>query len=336
MNLQSMRNKYILVGILFAIAFFSFGCGVKTHEIVDAAGNSLEIYRPLAGFSGIMDILVIPMAGLMWVLGKTVAFGNYAVVILLATIIVRSLAWPIYGKTNDMSLKMNLISGEQRKIEEKYKDRMDKESQQRKSMELMQLYKKYNISMAGCFMPFIQMPIFLAFFETLRRIPFTIASFFEQFPEGIEIAGKVITKDNLLFDFDFLQTKIFGIDLFKGVEDGGWQKYGIWVLAALVAGTQLLTQFLSQRRAKKQKEEMYSDVPDYRKPQQTEQQKSMNLTMNIMMYSMPLMMVIFIIQSPAALGWYWLVGNIYSALQSAISAKTSAKKLEKLRQKYGK
>ena len=79
---------------------------------------------------------------------------------------------------------------------------------------------------------------------------------------------------------------------------------------------------------------MYSDVPDYRKPQQTEQQKSMNLTMNIMMYSMPLMMVIFIIQSPAALGWYWLVGNIYSALQSAISAKTSAKKLEKLRQKH--
>ena len=49
---------------------------------------------------------------------------------------------------------------------------------------------------------------------------------------------------------------------------------------------------------------------------------------------MPVMMVIFILQSPAALGWYWLVGNLFTALQGYISSKQSEKKLEKLREKF--
>ena len=56
--------------------------------------------------------------------------------------------------------------------------------------------------------------------------------------------------------------------------------------------------------------------------------------MKVMLYSMPIMMAIFIITNTAALGWYWFVGNIYTAFQSFISSKSSAKKLEKLRQQY--
>ena len=137
-----------------------------------------------------------------------------------------------------------------------------KESQQRKSMEMMQLYKKYKISMAGCFMPFIQMPIFLAFFETLRRVPST-SSTFEEF---VKNAGEIVLKgegtikvSDLLFDFKFLDTSIFGIDLFKGTEGGQANKVGIWILAVLVAGTQLATQYLSQRRNKKQNNYFYNE-----------------------------------------------------------------------------
>ena len=180
------------------------------------------------------------------------------------------------------------------------------------------------------------MPIFLAFFETLRRLPYTTANWINSIdPSGIKIGEEIITAQDLMFDFSFLNPKVFGIDLFKTIGEGDtWQKIGIWVLGILVAGTQLLMQYFNQRRAKKQKDDLNKDIPVYRQPQQTEQQKSMNMTMNIMMYSMPVMMLIFIIQSPAGLGWYWLVGNIYTAIQSAISAKTSAKKIEKLREKF--
>ena len=332
--MNKMRNKYILVGVLFLILFFSFGCGVSQYEKV-VGEKTIQFYSPIASFNGIGDILVFPMAWLMYFLGKTIAFNNYALVILFATIIVRSAAWPIYGQTNDMTLKMSLLAPEQAKIEKKYAGRMDKESQQRKSMEMMQLYKKYKVSFTGCLMPFIQMPIFLAFFETLRRVPFTTTSWLNSVDGFVEVGGKTITPENIAMDFDFLNTSLFGINLFEGMDNGGtWQKLGIWILAILVAGTQYLTQIISNRRQKKQKDEMNANVPTYRQPAKTEQQKSMESSMKIMLYVMPITMVIFIIQSPAALGWYWLVGNIYSALQSFISAKSSKKRLEKLKEKY--
>ncbi len=334
--MSKMRNKYILVGILFVVIFFSLGCGASPIEVEGIEG---QIYKPIfnGGFSFFWDFLVIPMAALMYGLGKTIAFGNYALVILFATIIVRSAAWPIYGKTNDMSLKMNLLAPEQAKIEKKYAGRTDQESQQRKSMEMMQLYKKYKVSFSGCLMPFIQMPIFLAFFETIRRIPYTVSSWLTSVGGSVTIDGVVVDVDKLMFDFDFLDTNIFGIDLFKGVDGTtSWQTIGIWVLAFLVGFTQLGMQFLTNRRQKKQKATMYADVPTYRQPQQSDQQKSMETSMKIMMYVMPITMIIFIIQSPAALGWYWFVGNLYTALQNLISHKRSAKKLEELREKFSK
>lgn len=335
--MNKMKNKYILVGLLFIVLFFATGCGASTSNI-EYNGEQIDAYMPIIkSFTGIMDILVIPMAALMYFLGKTVAFGNYAIVILLATIIVRSIAWPIYGKTNDMSMKMSLLAPEQAKIEKRYEGRTDTESQQRKSMEMMQLYKKYKVSFTGCFMPFIQMPIFLAFFETLRRIPSSIATWIDANAGGTIVFGeRTITSADLMFDFGFMNTKFFGIDLFEGVADNwkSWQTIGIWILAFLVGATQLITQYLSTKRQKKQKDSMNANVPAYRQPTQTDQQKSMETSMKIMMYAMPVTMIIFIIQSPAALGWYWFVGNIYTSLQSYISSKTSAKKLEKLKEKF--
>ena len=127
MNISKMRNKYILMGILLFVVMFSVGCGASPIKI---EGSDETMYMPIAGFTGIMDILVIPMAGLMWVLGKTIAFGNYAVVILLATVIIRTIAWPIYGKQNGMSLKMQLMQPEMSKIQRKYGNRKDPQSQQ--------------------------------------------------------------------------------------------------------------------------------------------------------------------------------------------------------------
>jgi YidC/Oxa1 family membrane protein insertase len=106
-----------------------------------------------------MDLFVYPMAGIMWVIGKTIGFGSYPVTIIIATIVVRTIAWPIYGKTNDMQLKMQLVQPEMEKIQKKYAGREDQESKQRMSMETMQLYKKYGIGFGGCLMPFVQMPI---------------------------------------------------------------------------------------------------------------------------------------------------------------------------------
>ena len=76
-----------------------------------------------------------------------------------------------------------------------------------------------------------------------------------------------------------------------------------------------------------------SHLPDYRKPQQTDQQKMTGNTMKFMLYFMAVMMVVFVWGSPAGLGLYWVVGNIYSTIQSWLGQMSQEKRLEKMKQK---
>ncbi|MDD4077314.1 MAG: YidC/Oxa1 family membrane protein insertase [Bacilli bacterium] len=304
------KKKYVLFGFLVVILLL----------LLTSCGGRKEVtYNPIDQWHGIMDILVWPMALLMYGIGKTIAFGYYGLTILFATIIVRTLAWPIYAKTNDLSLKMQLMAPEQAKLEAKYAGKDDPVSTQRKQMEMMQLYKKYGIGIGGCLLPFIQLPIFLAFFQTLQRIPLTRGNQYK-------------------FDFSFLKGNLFGIDLFakrntSPHQPWGYQHWGIIIFAALVGITQVVSQIIATRRQKKMKTESQSHLPSYRQPQQEGMQKQTELSMKIMMYAMTVMMVIFVYNSTAALGLYWLVGNVYTTLQGYVGHKRSEKRKEKLRKR---
>ena len=314
------KLRYLFALVIIVACLVLVGC---------RRGQTTEVtYNPIYGFKfPSWDFLVWPMAALMYGLGKIFG-GEYFLVIIVATIIVRTAAGPIYAKSNDMTLKMQMIAPETAKIEAKYAGRTDQDSLQRKQMETMQLYKKYGIGLGGCFMPFLQLPIFIAFYETLRRIPVTRSSYIVEHSVGLT--------SKLPLDFDFLDGYIFNIDLFSDMSAGGWQKTGIWILAIVVALTQLASQILMNLRQKKQREAMQSDIPAYRRPERTDQQKQSETMMKVMMYGMPVMMVLFIIRSPAALGLYWLVGNIYSALQSYLGSRNSAKRMQKIKEKMDK
>ncbi|MDD3999545.1 MAG: YidC/Oxa1 family membrane protein insertase [Bacilli bacterium] len=305
--MKTQRRKYLL------IAFVLFGLLLLSS----CASGGVQEYKPIAGWNGIIDILVWPMAALMWGIGKTAGFGYYGLVIIIATVIVRTLAWPIYAKTNDMSLKMQLMAPDQAKLEAKYAGKTDPESNQRKQMELMQLYKKYGVGFGGCLLPLIQFPIFIGFYQTLQRVP--------------------VTRDpQYKLDFSFLKGNFLGIDLFRSRLDEPvttYQTWGIIILAALVGITQIVSQILATKRQKESKAETQERTPAYRQTQQTDVQKQTEMTMKIMMYGMSAMMVVFVYQSTAALGLYWLVGNIYSTLQAHLSAKSNKKRMERLRTK---
>lgn len=328
--MKKEKSKYLLMGLIVFSMCFLTGC---------SGANKDGTYSAIQGFTNAYDILVWPMAGLMWCIGKTVAFGNYGIVIIISTIIVRTCAWPIYAKTNDMSLKMSLMGPEQAKIQARYEGKTDQESQQRMQMEMMNLYKKYGVGVGGCLMPFIQFPLFIAFYTTLQRIPYTLST-------------------SLKFNFGFLDGNFLGINLFLprgealkkvfenpdllaqyNLTEASYdavskaQNIGIIIIAIIVGVTQIAMQLYSQHQQKKSKAQQYADVPEYRRPKENDQTKQTQLTMNIMMYGMSIMMVFMVLQNTAALGLYWTIGNIYSFLQQIINRKLSAKRLEKLKSK---
>jgi len=90
---------------------------------------------------------------------------NYGVAIILMTILVRIVLYPLMQKQMVSMREMQKIQPLMKEIQDKYKN--DKEALNR---ELMSLYKEYKINpMGGCLPLLIQMPILLLLFQVLRE-----------------------------------------------------------------------------------------------------------------------------------------------------------------------
>ena len=103
-----------------------------------------------------------------------VTFGNYGLAIILLTLLVRGVMFPVSRKQALLSMKMQELAPDLKKIREKYKD--DPLTAHRESNALM---KKNNASpMAGCLPVLMQMPIFLGLYYALQEsIHFRLAPF---------------------------------------------------------------------------------------------------------------------------------------------------------------
>lgn len=116
------------------------------------------------------SIFIKPLAFVLLWLGRLV--GNYAVSLIIISIIIRLISFPITKKTALQSELMKKAQPEIEKITKKYKDKQDQESMMKQSQEMMMVYKKYNISpMSGCIFAMLQLPLFIAFFEAVQRTP---------------------------------------------------------------------------------------------------------------------------------------------------------------------
>lgn len=123
------------------------------------------------GYEGLWTTIFIkPLTWVLIKLGELLR--NYGLAIIVATMLIRLILYPITKKTVKQSEIMKKIQPEVKKIEAKYKDKNDQQSMAMKSQELMAVYKKYNINpMSGCLFSFLQIPLFFAFYEALYRLP---------------------------------------------------------------------------------------------------------------------------------------------------------------------
>jgi len=102
---------------------------------------------------------------LVWVLNLFNAWiPNYGVAIILLTILVRIIFWPLTRKSTEGMKRMTEIQPLMKEIQAKYKD-----NPQRMQQETWQLYKDKKVNpMSSCLPMLIQIPIFIALFNVLR------------------------------------------------------------------------------------------------------------------------------------------------------------------------
>jgi len=297
---MSKRTRNVLIVLIMVFALFALtGCKNLTNSYT----LPINTWQEEKGL--ISKFLVWPIAWIMHFIcswlpessGGKLAFG-----IFLTTILVRTLAWPIYAKTNDMSLKMTIAQPEIERLQQKYANRKDPQSQQRMQQEMMAIYKRYKISFLGCLMPILQMPLFLAMYAVVRRISLGPVYEGETLVNG---AALQVTGTNFLGLKNFFEQGVYG-----GQASTLWSGNFIVgvILSLLVGATMLALNLISQRQ------------PKYVKKKPGQQKNQMASTMKIFNYMMIVMMV-FAALSSNSLAFYWLVGNIYSIGQTLLTRK---------------
>ena len=135
--------------------------GAKESVLLDAYQDSGISQFGLAISWGWFRWFEKPMLALLRILNDFA--GNFGVAIILLTLIVRGLMFPIAQKQFASMAGMKAVQPKMKAIQERYAD--DKQKQQQ---EIMALYKKEGVNpLAGCLPLLIQIPIFFALYKVL-------------------------------------------------------------------------------------------------------------------------------------------------------------------------
>lgn len=136
--------------------------------------NGPKIISQLAEFDKkAPEIMNLSWGGPMdWIAEKLLSFliflkslcGSYGWSIIIITIIVRMLFWPVTQKANNSMKKMQKLQPQMKDIRAKYKD-----DPQTMNAKVMELYRKEKVNpLGGCLPILLQIPVFIALYSTLN------------------------------------------------------------------------------------------------------------------------------------------------------------------------
>lgn len=136
----------------------SYYVGPKEYTRLEKLGQNQDLVMQFGIFGFISKLLLIMMKGIYSII------PNYGVAIIIVTIFIKLLTWPLTNASTRASKRMAKLQGPLKEIREKHKDNPQKAQQ-----ESMKLFKEYKVNpAAGCIPILIQIPIFLGLFWMLR------------------------------------------------------------------------------------------------------------------------------------------------------------------------
>jgi len=137
---------------------FDFYVGPKEFKRLQALGNEQDRVMQFGFLSFISKLLLSFMYGIH----SLGASWGWSIVIM--TICIKTLFWPLSAKASRSQKRMAKIQGPMAALKEKYKDNPQKLQQ-----ETLKVFKENQVNpVAGCLPMIIQMPIFLGLFYMLR------------------------------------------------------------------------------------------------------------------------------------------------------------------------
>ncbi len=195
---------------------FSLFFGPKSMQVLSDAGHDLKTALDF----GMFDFLAKPC---VWLMNKLYSvIPNYGVAIIILTILIKIILWPLGSKSYKSMSEMKKIQPLMKEIREKYKNDKKKMNE-----EVMSLYRTYKINpLGGCLPMVVQLPVFFALYRMLyQAIELRHAPFFLWIDD--------LSAPDRLFRFDIAHIPFME------------PPYGIPVLTIIMGATMLLQQKMS-------------------------------------------------------------------------------------------
>jgi YidC/Oxa1 family membrane protein insertase len=138
---------------------FILYAGPKEYKTLSRIGRQLDVIMGYTGFFGwFAKALLLSMNGLYSVV------PSYGMVIILITVIIKLLFWPLTQSSTRSMKRMQTLQPQMKALQEKYKE--DPAKMNKKLMEFM---KENKVSpLGGCLPMLLQIPVFIGFFQMIR------------------------------------------------------------------------------------------------------------------------------------------------------------------------
>lgn len=261
--------------------------------------------------------------------------SNYGIAIIIFTLIVKGIMLPISIKQQKTMKKSAKIQKEAKIIQEKYSN-----DQVRQSQELMELYKRENMSpFSGCLSSIVQIILILSVFYLvsspltyMKKVDPTLISSYEaeikeeRGEENLGYSEIAIIKEKGAEDSNvYINMEFLGLDL-SDIPSQNLSDWKVYVIPVLYVITSLismkLTTNMNTNKEETKEEIVIKKEENANKEEKKEEQEDMMEEMNKQMrFMMPLMTVSIACIAPLGLALYWLVSNLLMIFERVVLNK---------------
>ena len=269
-------------------------------------------------------IIVKPIFNALMLLYSIIPGGDFGVAIILFTIFIRILIYPLVRKQLHQTKLMRKLQPELAKVK--------KASNGNKQLEAtmqMELYKRHGVSpFQSIFILLIQLPIFIGLYQVIQVITLhrdQVANLAYAAIEQLEPVKKIIENPE-----NFNHTMLGFIDLTDPAFCCGRVEFALLALALISAVTQYIMSKQTLPSTDKPKKRFRDIMKEAAEGKQSDAQEMSTAMMTNMVKIMPIMMFFIMISLPGALALYYTVSNLVATAQQHYLLNKDTEEMDEL------
>lgn len=266
-------------------------------------------------------LIVQPLFNILTFIYAIIPGHNFGLAIIIFTIIVRLMLWPLLKKQLHQTKLMRKIQPDLKRIKKEAAG-----NKQQEQIMMLALYKEKGINPFGQIgIMLIQLPILIGLYVGLQRIlkdSQQLVDFSYGFIQHLPWMKELATNIHL-FDASFIGL----VDLTKpayGVNGLYWPALVVVAASAFIQFYQSKQLSLTPGETRRIRD-ILKDAKDGKEADQSELNAAMSRNL---IYFLPVMVFFFTIGLPAALSLYWLASGVIAFIQQSIILNDDTKELE--------